>query len=329
MQYSTTRPIRWGIIGCGDVTEVKSGPAYQQCKGFELVAVMRRNGELARDYAQRHGVERFYDNADALINDAGVDAVYIATPPDSHTDYALRVAAAGKPCCIEKPMAPSYRECRAIVDAFSVPQLPLFVAYYRRSLPRFTKVKSLLASGAIGEPRHISWHLSKPPNEADRTGADNWRTDSRVAPGGYFDDLASHGLDLFAYLLGNYSEVHGIQRNQQKLYTAFDAITACWVHDNNVTGSGSWNFGSRVRKDQVTIEGSEGELAFSIIDEAPINLQNAEGQASFQIDHPTHIQAHHVAQMRDALLYNAPHPSTGASAAHTAWVVDQILGREL
>ena len=104
--------IRWGIIGCGDVTEVKSGPGFQQARGSQLVAVMRRNGTLAQDYARRHGVPQWYDNADALINDADVDAVYIATPPSSHKDYALAVARAGKPVYIEKPMAVNYGECQ-------------------------------------------------------------------------------------------------------------------------------------------------------------------------------------------------------------------------
>jgi len=63
------KTIRWGIIGCGDVTEVKSGPGFQKADHSALVAVMRRQGELARNYAERHGVSRWYDNAAALIND--------------------------------------------------------------------------------------------------------------------------------------------------------------------------------------------------------------------------------------------------------------------
>src|SRR6187402_652554 len=98
--------LRWGIIGCGSVTELKSGPAYQKTAGFSIEAVMRRDPEKVADYAKRHGIQKFYTDADALINDPEIDAVYIATPPDTHKYYGLKVAAAGKPCCIEKPMAP-------------------------------------------------------------------------------------------------------------------------------------------------------------------------------------------------------------------------------
>ncbi len=108
--FFKTLPIRWGIIGCGNVTEVKSGPAFQQTDGFELKAVMRRDHQKAKDYALRHGIPKIYKKAEDLILDDEIDAVYIATPPDSHKYYGLMVAAAGKPCCIEKPMAPNYED---------------------------------------------------------------------------------------------------------------------------------------------------------------------------------------------------------------------------
>ncbi|NCB07478.1 MAG: Gfo/Idh/MocA family oxidoreductase, partial [Bacteroidia bacterium] len=96
--------VRWGIIGVGNVTEVKSGPAFYKTEHSKLVAVMRRDAEKAADYARRHGVEKWYSNATDLINDPEVDAVYIATPPDSHARYAMEAMRAGKPVYVEKPM---------------------------------------------------------------------------------------------------------------------------------------------------------------------------------------------------------------------------------
>src|SRR6266545_4040416 len=111
------RTIHWGIIGCGDVTEVKSGPGFQKANHSSLVAVMRRTGELAKDYAERHGVPRWYDNAASLINDSEVDAIYVATPPSSHKKYTLISAQAGKPVYVEKPMALNFEECEAMIQA--------------------------------------------------------------------------------------------------------------------------------------------------------------------------------------------------------------------
>ena len=319
--------IKWGIIGCGDVTEVKSGPAYSLVDGFELVAVMRRTLELAKDYAKRHHVEKYYNNADALINDKDVDAVYIATPPDSHHLYALKVAEAGKICCIEKPMAPSYNECLEIYNAFKERKLPLFVAYYRRSLPRFDKVKVLIDNKSIGTVRYVNWNLSRTPSQVDLSDNYNWRTDAKIAPAGYFDDLASHGLDLFVHLLGDIKEVSGVSLNQQQLYTAKDAISGSWLHDSGVIGSACWNFGSYKREDEVRIVGSDGEINFSIFGEDPIELITQNNTEKFIIDNPKHIQINHVENMKKHIRGIAEHPSTGKSGLHSAWVMDKILGQ--
>ncbi len=319
--------IRWGIIGCGNVTEVKSGPAYQQTQGFELSSVMRRDLSKAQDYATRHKVAHYSNDADELIFNDAIDAIYIATPPDSHKEYALKVAKANKPCCIEKPMAPSYQDSLEINEAFKEKNLPLFVAYYRRSLPRFTHVKTWLESAEIGDLRHVALHLSKPASELDLSKAENWRTNSSIAEGGYFDDLASHGLDLLCFLLGDIREAKGISVNQQKLYSAKDAITACWLHENNVTGSGTWNFGSSVQKDEVVIYGSQGSICFSVFAEQPIVLKNQAGRQELSIEHPKHIQIHHVENIKKHLADEQTHPSTGETALHTAWVMDKMLGK--
>lgn len=315
----------WGIIGCGNVTELKSGPAYQKTENFKLTAVMRRDIVKAEDYANRHNVSKFYDNAENLINDSEIDAIYIATPPDSHEYYALKVASAGKICCIEKPMAPNYQACLNINKAFQDKNLPLFVAYYRRSLPRFNQIKSWIDHHMIGEIRHINWHLSKPANDIDKSKTYNWRTDANIARAGYFDDLASHGLDLFTYLLGDISQANGIALNQQGLYTAKDAVTGHWIHKSGITGSGSWNFGSEKREDKVQIYGSEGKIKFSIFDENPIVLKHSSKSESLVIEHPKNIQLYHVQNIRKHLMNQSIHPSTGETATHTAWVMEEIL----
>lgn len=320
--------IRWGIIGCGDVTEVKSGPAYTKTDGFDLIAVMRRNSEKVKDYARRHGIKKYFTNGSDLINDSEVDAVYIATPPDTHKYYALKVAEAGKPCCIEKPLSPSYKDSLAILETFTNREIPLFVAYYRRSLPRFNQVSTWLNNKEIGEVRHIYWHLSKAPFEQDLSGEYNWRTDPNVAPGGYFDDLASHGLDLFTYLLGNIKDVFGISHNQQHLYAVDDAFSACWLHENGVTGSGFWNFGCASSEDRVEIFGSKGKIQFSVFGESPLLLNSDTLNREVFIEHPENIQLHHVQNMKKQLFgENYEHPSNGLTATHTSWVMDKILGK--
>lgn len=319
---------KWGIIGCGNVTELKSGPAYQKVDGFQLHAVMRRDVEKAKDFAFRHNVPKFYGDADDLINDSEIDAVYIATPPDTHAYYALKVAKVGKICCIEKPMAPTYEECVLINKAFEEKKIPLFVAYYRRSLPRFEQIKSWIEQHKIGVVRHINWHLSKPANSIDLSKKYNWRTDIKIAYGGYFDDLASHGIDLFIHLLGDIEKVNGIAVNQQGLYTSMDAVTGHWIHTSGVTGTGSWNFGAEKREDTVQIYGDKGKISFSVFEDTPIVLEQGFYEESIDIKNPENIQYFHVQNIKNHLELKATHPSTGATAAHTSWVLDAILGKK-
>lgn len=321
------KPIRWGIIGCGDVTEIKSGPAYQQTDGFELFAVMRRNAKLAADYAKRHGIAKHGSDADQLIHDASIDAIYIATPPDSHLEYALKVAAAGKICCIEKPMAVTYEACLQIQSAFEKAKVPCFVAYYRRSLPRFVQVKQWLDQGEIGQVRNVIWQCHKPPSKLDKSKTPNWRTDANIAPAGYFDDLACHGLDLLHYFLGDFETVKGHSTNQQNLYTACDAVTASWIHTNGITGCASWNFASYEHIDSVTITGSKGIIKFSVFKDDIIELHNQNGLQALTIAHPKHVQLPHVQAMAKQLFDGITHPSNTINGAHIAWVMDAILGK--
>ncbi|TXE11541.1 Gfo/Idh/MocA family oxidoreductase [Seonamhaeicola algicola] len=322
------KTIKWGIIGCGNVTEIKSGPPYKLTEGFDLIAVMRRDEAKVKDYAKRHQIKKYYTNAEALINDTDVDAVYIATPPDTHKFYALKVAKAGKICCIEKPMTPSYKDSLVIYNTFKERNIPLFVAYYRRSLPRFKQIKTWIDNGAIGEIRHINWQQCKPASVLDKSGEYNWRTDANIAPGGYFDDLASHGLDLFTQLLGNIVNATGFATNQQGLYSAKDAVTASWLHSNGATGCASWNFASSLHLDDVTIYGSKGTINFAVFHEKPLVLTTASKTTSIEIENPKHIQQFHIEGMRNQLLYNNyKHPSTGKTALHTNWVMDKILGK--
>jgi len=320
------KQLNWGFIGCGSVTEIKSGPAYQQTEYFNVTAVMRRDKKKLEDYAKRHNIKTTYSDAEGLINDSNIDAVYIATPPDSHKHYALKVAKAGKPCCIEKPLSPNYSDSLTIQKAFENNNTPLFVAYYRRSLPRFLKIKEWLANHYIGDIRHISAHLTKPASKIDLAKTSNWRTDINVAPAGYFDDLASHGLDLFIFLLDTIADAKGFSLNQQGLYSSKDAVTASWIHQNGITGSGTWNFGCNDHLDKVTIYGSKGTINFSVFHENPILLNSDTKNEELFIKNPKHIQQFHVQNMSEFLQGKIlSHPSTGKSALHTAWVMDKIL----
>ncbi|MCC9075596.1 Gfo/Idh/MocA family oxidoreductase [Litorilinea aerophila] len=324
------KTIRWGIIGCGDVTEVKSGPGFQKARNSALVAVMRRNGDLARDYAQRHNVPKWYDDAEALIRDPDVDAVYIATPPYAHKQYTLMAAAAGKPVYVEKPMAMNYQECQEMIQACEEAGVPLWVAYYRRMLPRFLKIKTLLEEGAIGEPRFVTVTLTRPVGLQFRNpgaqGAEMpWRVDPAIAGGGLFVDLGSHILDYLDYFLGPVTQACGHAANQAGHYPAEDVVTGSFVFQSGVHGVGVWNFASYTAVDQTEIVGSKGKLTFSSFGTEPVRLTTEKGTSEFDIETPRHVQQPLIQTIVDELNGQGKCPSTGVSAARTNWVMDQLL----
>jgi predicted dehydrogenase len=320
--------IRWGIIGCGNVTEVKSGPAFQKARGSALVAVMRRDAAKAEDFARRHGVPRWYAQADALVADPEVDAVYVATPPSTHKAYTLLAAQAGKPVYVEKPMALDHAECRAMIDACAAARVPLFTAYYRRAMPRFLRIKALLDAGAIGTVRAVTVSLCRaftPP-----PGPLPWRLDPAISGGGLFVDLAAHQLDLLDFHLGPIAVADGVAANQAGLYAAEDIVAATFGWDRGARGAGLWSFSSWGATDRTEIVGTRGRILYATFDEAPVILETAAGIESLDLPAPVHAQQPLIQTIVDELLTGTPAcPSTGASAARTTRVIDTLLAQSL
>lgn len=316
------RPVvRWGIIGCGDVTEVKSGPGLQKAADSRLVAVMRRNGALAADYAKRHGVARWYDRAEALIADPEVDAVYVATPPDTHAQYAAAVAAAGKPAYVEKPMARSAAECDRMVEAFASARLPLFVAYYRRRLPGFVRVKELIDSGALGRVTGATYRLS----ESFHRKGPVWRVDAAIAGAGHFLDLGSHALDLLDYFLGPLGDIKGMASNVASGYAVEDIVALSFRAEGGILGTMTCNFASATRDDALRITGTEGELSFPVFRSEPIRFESASGTQLLDFPYPSHVAQPLIETVVADLLGRGTCPSTGESARRTSRVMDRVL----
>lgn len=319
--------IRWGIIGCGDVCEVKSAPAMQKIPGSSLVAVMRRNAEKAEDYAQRHAVPKWYSDAQQLIDDPEVNAIYIATPPSSHAEYTAMAAAAGKPVYVEKPMARTFAECQQMIEVCQQNGVPLHVAYYRRSLPQFLQVKQWVEEGAIGAIRMVQLELFQSAQPAIVRGLDNnWRVDPEIAGGGFFYDLASHQLDYLDYLLGPITQANGFCDNQAGWYKAEDIVSANFRFESGVIGTGSWCFTvhESAVKEEARIIGEKGQITFHYFTSNKVKLESEGRVEEMDFEMPKHIQQPLIEQIVSDLQGSGQSPSTGESAARTNWVIDQI-----
>jgi predicted dehydrogenase len=321
------KTIRWGIIGCGDVTEVKSGPGFQEASGSGLVAVMRRNGALAADYARRHKVSRWHDDADAIIRARDIDAVYVATAPDSHRDYVLRCADAGKPVLVEKPMALDHAQCLAMIDACRRAGVPLWVAYYRRALPRFLAVRDLVQERAIGPVRMvITRHFQRLRAPAEMNpGSPPWRIDAAVSGGGIFVDVMSHTLDFLDFVFGPITEARAFAGNLAGAYRPEDTITATYRFASGTYGSGAFCYAADRDEEWNEIVGGDGRIRFSTTKPVPIQLLRGERVEEIAVADPPHVHQPLIQTIVDELNGKGSCPSTGESGARTTRVVDEIL----
>ena len=323
------KQINWGFIGCGEVTEKKSGPAFNEVEGSQVVAVMSRSENKARSYAERHHVRKWYTDASELIEDPDVNAVYIATPPSSHATFAIMAMRAGKPCYIEKPLAASYNDCIRINRISEQTGVPCFVAYYRRYLPYFQKVKEIIESGTIGNVVNVQVRFSVPPRDLDfQSGKEMpWRLQPDIAGGGYFYDLAPHQIDLLQNLFGVITRAHGYPANRAHLYQAEDTLSACFFFESGIPGSGSWCFVGHesAKEDCIEVIGEKGSLSFSVFTYQPIEVITSEGKNLITVPNPPYVQLPLIKSVIQHLQGIGKCGCTSVSATAVNWVLDRVL----
>jgi len=325
------KQLRWGFIGCGEVCELKSGPAFAEVEDSTVVAVMSRTEKKARSYAERHGVPRWYTDAQELIDDPDVNAIYVATPPSSHATYAIMAMKAGKPVYVEKPLASNYEDCIRVNRVSEQTGIPCFVAYYRRNLPYFQKVKQLVEQGTIGDVINVQIRFSWPPRPLDYAHPENlpWRLKADIAGGGYFYDLAPHQIDLLQDMFGMILEARGICANRGGLYQVEDSVSAVFQFENGLPGSGSWCFVGHesARNDRILIIGNQGSLSFSVVNYSPIEVHTSDGTQRIEVPNPQYVQYPLIKNVCEHLQGRGICTATSVSATSINWVMDRILGK--
>lgn len=317
--------IRWGMIGCGAVTETKSGPGFYKSEGSELVAVMSRTLSRAEDWARRHNVGRAYDNIDALLSDPDVDAIYVATHPDTHRFYTLLAIDCNKPVYCEKPLGMNWEQSSQMVDYASVHNVPLFSAYYRRALPKYQMVKTLIAEGSYGPVRAVHIYMGQAIGDAERQNS--WRVRPEISGGGKFHDVGSHALDLIDWYLGPIAQASGSGMNQSGAYLADDVVHGHFTTEGGVVGTGLWVFNTHGDEDCTTIYLQDAKIEYSVLDIAsPITLTAGGKRQTIAVPAPpAHVAQPLIQTVVDELLGRGSCPSTGRSGCRTDWVIEQLL----
>ena len=318
--------IKWGIIGCGNVTELKSGPAFNKVPNSALIAVMRRDAEKAEDYAHRHNVPKWYSDASELINDPEVNAIYIATPPLQHEEYTLQALAAGKPVYVEKPMSLNAASAERMKKAAEQYNVKLTIAHYRREQPMFLKVKDLLLAKVIGDIRFTQLQMFQSPNnDLIAPSESNWRMNPALSGGGLFHDLAPHQLDLMLYYFGPIKRCSGIAVQQAGNYKADDLVTGQILFKNGTLFNGTWCFTvpSSEQIDLCEIIGAKGKISFGVFgNKITVAIDGAEEEYIF--DALEHVQQPMIAKVVDYFLGHGENPCSAADAIQSMKLMDSF-----
>lgn len=323
--------IHWGIIGCGDVTEIKSGPAFNKVNDSRLIAVMRRDAERSKDYAVRHNVPTWYDDAYHLINDPLVNAIYVATPPSSHEQYTIAALQCGKPVYVEKPMTLNHASAVKLVNVAAEKKGKLTVAHYRRAQPFFKKIKQLITEKIIGDIRFAKIELYKKALSKEELAVPktSWRVDAAIAGGGLFHDLAPHQLDLACYFFGEVDKANGYAVNQAGSYAADDIVTGMISFKNGILCSGMWcfNVSGQDEKDSFEIVGADGRMNFSVFGAHVVTITKGDKTEVLSFDIPAHVQQPMIEKVVEYFLDKGTNPCSGDEGAAVMELLDRFTAK--
>lgn len=316
--------IKWGIIGCGNVVENKSGPAFNTTKNSCIYAIMRRDIMKAKESAEKLGAKKWYDNIDDLLADDEINAIYIATPPGLHLEQAIKCCKAKKPTYIEKPFARNYEEAVQITKMFENAGVPLYIAHYRRALPKFIKIKEILQSGEIGTICEVDYRLNRKYN-AEKIH-NTWIYNTELSGGGKFYDIAPHSIDIMVYLLGNFTKINGMAANNNKEYDVEDIVVISFKTETGVLGTANYNSLGLNKKDKMIISGTKGSVEFSLHWNDEIIITTADGERKIVIEKPKIVQENMIDNVVKALLTGEDfHTCTSKEALETYRIMDIVL----
>ena len=318
------KQIKWGLIGCGKVVENKSGPAFNTINNSSIYAVMRRNLTKAKKSAEKLNAQKYYDNIDNLLNDNEINAVYIATPPGLHLEQAIKCCKYKKPTYIEKPFARNYKEALQITQMYEDAGIPLYIAHYRRALPKFIKIKAILESGKIGKICEADFRLNRKYNYEEIHNT--WLYNVELSGGGKFYDIAPHSIDIMVYLLGNFTQINGIATNNNKEYDVEDIVIMQFKTERDVIGTANFNSLSLDKKDKMIIYGTKGKIEFSIHGNDPIIITTENNEEKIEINNPKIIQENMIENIVNSLL-TGRHLNTCSAkeALETYRIMDIVL----
>lgn len=236
--------VRWGILGAAKFAREHMGPAIHAARGAQLVALGTGSADKAQPFADFAPGLRVHDTYEGVLADDMVDAVYIPLPNHLHIAWAAKALEAGKHVLVEKPIAMAAHEIDPLIALRDRTGLVCAEAYMVAHHPQWTRVRQLIAEGAIGDLRHVDGVFTY--NNPDRS---NVRFDATLGGGG-IPDIGVYTIGSTRLATGQepleitYADVdfeNGVDVTAR--YAArFDGFTAHWVNAMNIHLTQSMTF---------------------------------------------------------------------------------------
>ena len=314
--------IRWGVVGSGGIARRRTIPeGIVPARNAHLVAVYDPNQAANREVASAFGVRATSSVAELL--DAGVDAVYVASPPRFHREQALACAAAGKHVLCEKPLGMTVPEAEQMIAACNSAGVQLGCAFMMRFHAQHQAALQLIQQGKLGAPVYARAQLScwYPPLE----GA--WRQDPALGGGGSLIDMGGHCLDLLEMFFGPVSAVSCFINNTVHPYGSEDSAAVLLRFANGALATVDTFFCIQDTSSQNVLElyGSRGSiLAQGTIGQAATGImtaylqsadagyearQSRSGETGMQIaPEPRNTYRAEIEEFSQALLEGRPNP---------------------
>jgi predicted dehydrogenase len=317
-------PVRWGLVGCGDISEKRVAPALREAPGSRLVAVARAQAQKAADFAARHGASRSYADWRELVRDEELDAVYVATPVRLHAEQAVAAAEAGKHVLCEKPMALDPASCERMIGAARAHGVRLGVAYYRHHYPLVRRLRALLDSGEIGRPVLAGMQAFE-PFDAPAGHPRAWLLRRSESGGGPMADFGCHRVEVLLDLLGPLAEAHGIStRARFREREVEDTCIATLRFESGAAAVVTVTHAAQERRDTLEIFGTRGSAHVAVLNAGVVRIVTASGER--EESHPPHANLHQplVEDFVAAVREGREPTVTGAVGLEVARAVEAI-----
>ena len=319
------KQLKWGLIGCGDISRKRVAPALRDLANCDFVSVNRAQYDQAESFAREFDARKWFRTWEKLLQDSEIEAVYVATPVNLHCEQTVAAAEAGKHVLCEKPMGMNTAECDTMIEACRSNNVKLGVAYYRHHYPVIARIKEVISSGEIGGivfAQINAFEYFNPQPGVDRY----WFMKKDLAGGGPMFDFGCHRIEVLLNIFGSIAVTEGFVGNLVFEREVDDTATAFFHFDSGPNAVLNVTHAVYESQDTLDIFGTKGSIHVARLNAGNMTVKTPDGERTE--DHPPHANIHQplVDDFTQAVLGDSE-PSVGGDIGREVNRVEEEIYR--